>query len=104
MEAGMDFPLPYGGGSEIEENLQRILRYLHSFPSVRSKTMVDQPEMAQVFGGWYGESTIELTYGWERDGIDAVREGEMIEAWLVELRAIISRARSSQRRTYSSGQ
>ena len=32
-----------------------------------------------------------LTDGWVRDGIDAHREGMMIEAWLLELRAITHR-------------
>ena len=38
---------------------------------------------------WYGESTLELTDQWVRDGVDAVQEGRMIEYWLHELRVII---------------
>ena len=81
LDVALDLPLPYGGGSDIEGRVTHIMKYLHSFPSLRCQ-MTSSSE-------WFGGGTLELTDQWVRDGVDAVQEGRMIEYWLQELRAII---------------
>ena len=83
METAMNFPLPLCIGNTMEVNMQRIIMYLRSFPSVRGNVFMDSE--------WYGEDIRGLTDGWVRDGTDAAKEGLMIEAWLEELRGILCR-------------
>ena len=91
MEKAAGFPLPLCIGNDWEIGMLRVLVHLRAFPSVRTNVTMDSD--------WYTPDIQQLTDKWVSDGLNATREGVMIEECLVELRDIIFRVHHHQQRT-----